>query len=305
MMAEVIDALNLKDGSVVVDATLGDAGHSEEILKRIGVNGKLIGFDADAEAILRAKQYLHPYENQLTLVRNNFLDLKNILLGLKIQKVNAILFDLGWSTPQFNERGRGFSFMKDEPLDMRYDNNAVVKNEAGEKSSALTAAEILNSYSKDDLFKVLHLYAEEKFAKEIAAAIVEERKRKPIVKTGDLNNIILEVYRQKLHSSADVPWLGGHHPSTQTFQALRIEVNHELDVIKQVLPQAIEILEPGGRLAVITFHSVEDRLVKQFLKSQENKTVNLINKKPIVAGADEVGQNPSSRSAKLRVAQKL
>jgi len=297
LLKEVLEGLNLRPGVKVVDCTLGDAGHSEEILKIIGPTGKLLGIDADPESLLRAKQYLYNFNEQAIFVRDNFVNLKNILADNNFAPVDAIVMDLGWSSPQFSERGRGFSFETDEPLDMRYGSGSMTESK--------TAAEILNNYSTDELYKIFKNLGEEKFAQEIAQAIVVNRKITPIERTKQLVEIILQVYREKLHSEKEIPWVGGTHPATQTFQALRIAVNDELGVLKNVLPRAVEALAPGGRLAVISFHSLEDRIVKQYFAGQENKTLKLINKKPIEASEEEIKNNPRARSAKLRVIEKV
>ncbi|MFA5062096.1 MAG: 16S rRNA (cytosine(1402)-N(4))-methyltransferase RsmH [Patescibacteria group bacterium] len=295
LLKEAIEALALKPGANIVDCTLGDAGHSEAILERIGPNGRLLGIDADIEAVLRAKRFLYSWQERAILIRDNFTNLKKIAEENKFFEVNGILMDLGWSTPQFEERGRGLSFnLPDEPLDMRYE----IK-----QNGSLTAAEILNTYSQVDLNKIFKLYGEEKFSAEIAQAIKEKRKQVPFEKVGQLVETILEVYRQELHTDKDVPRIGDIHPATKIFQALRIEVNHELENLKNTLPQAIEILAPGGRLAVISFHSLEDRIVKQYFAGA--KTAKLINKKPIAPTSEEVKNNPKSRSAKLRIIEKL
>ena len=292
---EVLESLQLKPGDNVVDCTLGDAGHSEAMLEKISPDGKLLGIDADAEAVLRAKRFLYRFGDRTILVRENFTNLQKIIEENKFAPINAILTDLGWSSPQFAERGRGFSFQTDEPMDMRYNGKSEIETE--------TAADVLNNYSKDDLAKIFREFGEEKFAKEIAEAIVRFRKEKKIERTVELTEIVLQVYRIKLHTEKDVPRIGRIHPATKVYQALRIEVNHELENLKRALPQAVEILAKGGRLAVITFHSLEDRIVKQYFKS--NKQIKLINKKPISATDEEIKLNPRSRSAKLRVIQKL
>ena len=315
LLTEVMEGLNLMPGAKVVDGTLGDAGHAEKILEKIGPKGKLLGIDADPESLLRAKQYLYNWHDQIIFVRDNFVNLKKIIQENKFGMVNAILLDLGWSSPQFEERGRGFSFQKDEGLDMRYSPN-VIPAKAGIRDSLGqipafagmtngTASELVNEASVDELTRIFHIYGEEKFAGEIAAAIGEARRVQLIEKTGQLVEIILAVYRQMLHTDKDIPRMGNIHPATKVFQALRIAVNNELDVIKQTLPQALECLAPGGRLAVITFHSLEDRIVKQYFAGQENKTIKLVNKKPITASDTELTANPRARSAKLRVVERL
>jgi len=296
LLHETIEGLNLKPGSKVVDCTLGDAGHSEKILEIIGANGKFLGIDADPEAVLRAKQYLYNFDEQTIFVRDNFLNLGKILAENSFTPVDAVLMDLGWSTPQFSDRGRGFSFEKDESLDMRYDSL---------NSQTKTAADIINESSFSELEKIFKNYGEEKFAGEIARAIEDQRKFAPISGTKQLAEIILQVYREKLHSDKEVPWIGGIHPATKVFQALRIAVNDELGVLKKVLPQAVESLNIGGRLAVITFHSLEDRIAKQFFQKENNKSVKIINKKPIIVSADELQNNPRARSAKLRIIEKI
>lgn len=300
LLKEIIEALDLKPNDNVVDCTLGDAGHSEIILERIAPKGKLLGIDLDAEAVLRAKRFLYRFEDRVVVARDNFANLKEIIDENKFVPVNAILMDLGWSTPQFEERGRGFSFAKDEPLDMRYSQTSDFGLQTSE-----TAASILNDYSKDELTKIFKNYGEENLSKEIAEAIVQFRKVKKIERTGELAEIILQVYRIKLRTDKEIPWIGGLHPATKVFQALRMEVNHELDNLKQALPQAVEILSSGGRLAVITFHSLEDRIVKQYFQTIAGKKVRLVNKKPISASEAELAINPRARSAKLRVVEKL
>lgn len=295
LLSEVISSLQLKAGDQVVDCTLGDGGHSEAMLEKIGKNGKLLGIDADPESVLRAKQYLYRFGDQVTFVRDNFENLKKIVADNNFHPVNAILMDFGWSTPQFKERGRGFSFEGDESLDMRF---------GGMNQKGMTAAEIINDFSLNDLKKIFRQYGEEKLSEPIAKAIVESRKNTRIETTGQLTEIVLQVYREILKSEKEVPWVGGIHPATKVYQALRIETNRELEVIRNVLPDAVEILEQGGRLAVITFHSLEDRIVKHFIQSRASQ-VKMVNKKPIVAGGKEVNLNPSSRSAKLRVIEKL
>jgi 16S rRNA (cytosine1402-N4)-methyltransferase len=297
MLNEMIEGLNLRSNINVVDCTLGDAGHSEAILEKTGPEGRLLGIDADPESVLRAKQYLYRYGTRAVFARSNFSDLKQAVSNANFGPVHGILFDLGWSTPQFAERGRGFSFETDEPLDMRY---------SGEQPGAptMTAADIVNTYEKKDLERILRQFGEEKFAAAIADKIVRTRAEAKIEKTGQLTEIILKVFREKLDSKKDVPWTGGIHPVTKVFQALRIETNKELKVLKDVLPDATELLTSGGRIAIITFHSLEDRIVKHFFQANSDK-LKIITKKPIVASEAEQKANPRSRSAKLRVAEKI
>jgi len=295
LLKETVEALSLRPGFKVIDCTLGDAGHSEEILEKIGPNGQLLGIDADVESVLRAKRYLYRFETQTKLVKDNFSHLKQIVEENSFAPVDGIIMDLGWSGPQFEERGRGFSFQKDEPLDMRF---AADKN--GE-----TAADLLNDSTTEELKKIFKYFGEEELAEEIAEAVVGRRKIKKIETTEELTELVLQVYRKKLNSDKEIPWIGGIHPATKVFQALRVAVNKELEVLKEVLPQALEILSPGGRLAVITFHSLEDRIVKQYFQKVNNKTGKIINKKPIIAGEEEIKNNPRARSAKLRIIEKI
>lgn len=296
LLNEVTEYLNLKPGDNVVDCTLGDAGHAEAILERIGPDGKLIGIDADPESLLRSKRNLYRYGDRAVFVRNNFTNLRTILNEAAIKPVNAVLMDLGWSSPQFEERGRGFSFEKDEPLDMRFDPR---------DSTLKTAAEIVNSCSAEELKKMFKLLGEEKLADDIALKIIDDRRIDAINTTKQLRDLVIAVYRRKLRSVKEVPWVGGVHPATKVFQALRLAVNSELEALKQALPQAFEELAPGGRLAVITFHSLEDRIVKQYFASLVGKTAELITKKPVIASEGELEANRKARSAKLRVIKKL
>ncbi len=297
LLAEVMSSLQLQPGMKVIDCTLGDAGHSEAILEKIFPGGHLLGLDADPESLLRAKQYLYRFGEAVTYVRDNFVHLEQIARREQFVPADAILFDLGWSSPQFSERGRGFSFEKDEPLDMRYNPASDPEN------NIRPAADIVNSAAVDELARIFKLYGEEPLAGEIAAIIVEKRRGQPIETTKQLVDCVLDAYRTKLGSTKEVPWIGGIHPATRTFQALRIAVNQELAVLKEALPQAVNILKEGGQLAVITFHSLEDRIVKHFLQSQ--KSLMIITKKAIEATAEEIQNNPRARSAKLRVAQKI
>lgn len=294
LMKEILESLDLKSNDNVVDCTLGDAGHSEAMLEKIAPKGKLLGIDLDTEAVLRAKRFLYRFEDRVIIARDNFSNLKLITEKNDFKPINGVLMDLGWSSPQFAERGRGFSFQTDEPLDMRY---SVTDKE--------TAADIVNNGGEQELAGIFKSFGEEQLSKEIAKAIVDARKNKAIEKSGELAEIILQVYRTKLRTDKEIPWIGGLHPATKVFQALRMEVNHELENLKLVLPQAVDLLVSGGRLAVITFHSLEDRIVKQYFQTIANKTVKLVNKKPINATDEEIKSNPRARSAKLRVVEKI
>lgn len=297
LLNEVLGNLQLKPGMKVIDCTLGDGGHAEAILAKIGPPGKLLGLDADPEAALVAKRYLYKYGDQFIAVRDNFVNLKQIAEEHDFNSAQAILMDLGWSSTQFTGRGRGFSFQnQDEPLDMRY---------GAATTSHQTAADILNNFSEQELADIFHKYGQERLAKEIARAVIDKRKQAQISQVKQLVEIILQVYRAKLKTDKQLPWVGGLHPATRVFQALRVAVNNELEVLRQALPQAVELLAPSGRLAVISFHSLEDRIVKQYFRTQAGKTVKIINKKPIVASRTEVNANPRARSAKMRVAEKI
>lgn len=303
LLQEVIELLNLKPGMNIVDCTLGDGGHSEKILEKTSPDGKLLGIDVDPESLLRAKQFLYDFEGRATFVRENFVHLKKIVQDKNFDQVDGILMDFGWSSPQFMERSRGLSFQNPEELiDMRYGSN--FENLIFDLHNP-TAADLVNNLSVSQLEYIFSVFGEENLSQEISQAIYDKRKIKLIETVGDLVEIILETYRKKLKTEKEIPWIGGLHPATKVFQALRIAVNDELGVIENVLPQAIDILSPGGRLAVITFHSLEDRIAKHFFKSREGKDIEIITKKPVECGEDEYRENPPSRSAKLRVIQKL
>lgn len=276
--------LALDSGYQVIDCTVGEGGHAKEILKAIGPEGKLLALDADKENIARARANLKEFANTV-FVNSNFVHLKEIATRERFDSVKAILMDLGWSMNQFENSGRGFSFLRDEPLDMRLGD------------SELTAAEILNDWPEADIGKILREYGEEKKWKEIARSIVRYRKQQPFKTTLQLVEVIDQIKKNKNFRIS---------PATQTFQALRIAVNDELGNLKTALPQAVELLEKGGRLAIITFHSLEDRIVKQFFQNanQQNK-IKLITKKPVVAEQEELEINPRARSAKLRVIEKI
>lgn len=316
LLEETIASLDLSAGKNIIDGTLGDAGHSEKIVQAIAPDGRILGIDADAEAILRAKQFLYEFRERTVFVRDNFEHLKDIIAQESFAPVHGILLDLGWSTPQFEERRRGFSFQHtDERLDMRYDTKLECPHCGIEPPTAVdgkplygrcTAGEYVNTMSEEELERIFRTYAEESLSKEIAARIVEKRDGCPLETVGDLVDVVLEVYRKKLKTDKEVPWIGGLHPATKVFQALRIAVNDELGVVERVLPDAIDVLASGGRLSVITFHSLEDRIVKHVFKKEEQKgRIHIINKKPITCGEEEYKMNPRARSAKLRTIQKI
>lgn len=283
LVSEVVSGLNLAAGSKVIDGTFGDGGHTQKILNQVGELGQILAIDTDAKNIVEGRKKFSENKN-LILVNDNFVHLKEIAEKNNFTDVQGILLDLGWSTTQFEESGRGFSFLKDEALDMRLGGSEV------------TAGEIVNHDSEKELGRIFREYGEERQWKKIAKAIVDYRVKHSLQTSGQLADLIQSV-------------LGGRygkiHPATKVFQALRIAVNDELEVLKKTLPQAIEILAPTGRLAVITFHSLEDRIVKHFFQKESGKTIKIINKKPIVASAEELKNNPRCRSAKLRIAEKI
>ena len=302
LLWECIEALNIKPDGIYVDGTLGGAGHSSQIVKRLE-NGRLIGIDRDRVALKAAGERLTPYKENVTLVHSNFSEIKQVLQELGIEGVNGILLDLGVSSPQLDDGERGFSYMADAPLDMRMN-----------RSDSLSAYEVVNQWSYDELKRILYDYGEERYAPRIAAAICNRREEKPIETTLELVDIIRgamppAALREK------------QHPAKRSFQAIRIAVNDELGSVEKVMRDAIDCLNPGGRLAIITFHSLEDRIVKNGMQDAakgctcppsfpvcvcgKKPRVKLITRKPIVSGDEELEMNPRARSAKLRVCEKL
>lgn len=314
LLNEVIEGLALTPGDVAIDCTLGDGGHAEAMTQQIGPTGRLLGLDADPESLLRAKHNLNDVADRCIFVRENFEHLREVAVANNVSAADGILMDLGWSSPQFAERHRGFSFQNpDEPLDMRYNPRLDCEHVADEPPTAAdgkaiygrcTAAEVLNVAPQERLEEIFRVYGEERLSVEIADAIVAARATYVLETVNDLVTIILDVYRKKLKTDKEVPWVGGLHPATKVFQALRIAVNDELGVLERAMPQALDLLAPGGRLAIITFHSLEDRIVKHFYKSQEKNGFTIITKKPLIPSDDEQEQNPRARSAKLRIIQK-
>jgi len=298
MKHEAVDALECKNGLIYVDCTLGGGGHSGLILDRISPDGQLISFDIDQDAINAASEKLKDYKN-LTIVKNSYTNIKNVLKNLNIEKITGgILFDLGASYHQLTKQERGFSFSKEAPLDMRFNTD-----------SDFSAYDVVNGYSEDALVKIFSEYGEERFSKRIAKEIVTKRKQKPIQTTTELSQIITD----------SIPRIKTTiHPATRVFQAIRIEVNQELQNVKSTLNDVLDILDVGAIISVISFHSLEDRIVKQFMKYHSTRChcsktdmichcppprLELINKKPITASTEEIRENPPSRSAKLRVAR--
>ncbi len=298
MKNEAVDALNCKDGLVYVDCTLGGGGHSELILQRISPNGKLISFDIDQDAIDAASERLKAYKN-LTIVKDSYTNVKQVLKNLGIEKITGgILLDLGASYHQLTKQERGFSFSKEAPLDMRFN-----------MDSNFSAYDVVNDYSEDELVKIFSEYGEERFSKRIAKKIVEQRKIKKLETTTELADLIVNC----------TPKVKSHiHPATRVFQAIRIEVNHELQNVKNTLNDVLDLLDFGAIISVISFHSLEDRLVKQTFKYYSTRchcernqmvcncpppVIELVNKKPMMASEEEIKENPPSRSAKLRIAR--
>jgi 16S rRNA (cytosine1402-N4)-methyltransferase len=302
MLKECMDGLNINPDGIYVDCTLGGAGHSSEILKRLSTKGRLIGIDQDLDALSAAKEKLKDYSN-VTFVHNNFYNLEEILKDLQIDKIDGILMDLGVSSYQLDEAERGFSYMKNAPLDMRMD-----------RTNPFSAYNVINEYSEEELYDVIKSFGEEKFAKRIANFLVERRKKKPLETTLDLVDVITAAIPAKFRRE-------GGHPAKRTFQAIRIEVNKELNILDKAISDAITSLKPEGRIAIITFHSLEDRIVKNRFRDLQDpcncpkelpmcvcgKTpiIKIVNRKPIEASKEELELNSRSKSAKLRVAEKI
>lgn len=298
MKNEAVDALECQNGKIYIDCTLGGGGHSELILQRISPDGKLISFDIDQDAIDAATDRLKDYKN-LTIVKNSYTNIKQVLKNLGIEKITGgILFDLGASYHQLTKQERGFSFSKEAPLDMRFNTD-----------SDFSAYDVVNTYSEDALVKIFSEYGEERFSKRIAKKITEQRKIKKIETTTELADLIVNC-TPKIKSSI--------HPATRVFQAIRIEVNQELQNVKNTLNDVLDLLDFGAIISVISFHSLEDRVVKQIFKyhstrchCEKNQMIchcpppilELVNKKPIMASEQEIKENPPSRSAKLRIAR--
>lgn len=285
---EVLEFLNPKPGENFIDCTIDGGGHAKEILKKISPAGKLLGIDLDKEMIAALQAKIKNEKlNNLIVAEGNFKNLKKITEEKNFSRVSGILIDLGWSSIQIEESGRGFSFLKNEPLDMRY------------SSFGISAAEAVNQLSEKDLADIFWQYGEERFSRRIAKKIVETRKKKRILTTFDLADAVKTSVPRSYER-------GRLHPATRVFQALRIYVNQELENLKEVLPQAVEILAPGGILTVISFHSLEDRIVKNFFREMKKEgRLEILTKKPVVPSDEEIKSNPRSRSAKLRAVRKI
>ena len=303
LLNECIENLNIKPDGVYVDCTMGGAGHSKEIVKRLSDKGLFIGFDQDKNAIATAKERLSEYSDRVRFVHSNFENIKEELAKIGVYKIDGVLADLGVSSHQLDEADRGFSYMQDAPLDMRMDDR-----------QSLTAKDIVNGYSEMDLYRIIRDYGEDKFAKNIAKHIVQERAKKPIETTGELTEIIRASIPMKVQVT-------GGHPAKRTFQAIRIELNKELEVLQNNLDDMIDLLNPGGRICIITFHSLEDRIVKTNFKRNENPCTcpsdfpvcvcgkkskgKVVTRKPILPSEEELEVNSRSKSAKLRVFERV
>jgi 16S rRNA (cytosine1402-N4)-methyltransferase len=283
MLSEAMGVLNPRSGGIYVDATVGTGGHSEEILKFISSEGRLIGIDRDIEALKMAQKRLS--DKRVILKRGNFSDMKNLLSEHRIFEVDGILFDLGISMLQLKNSERGFSFTSDKRLDMRMD-----------RDQEFSAWDVVNKYPEKELDRIFREFGEEHFAKKISKAIIRWRSKKTIDTCSELSGIVQRVYGRR----------GRIHPATKTFQALRIEVNRELDELRAGLDSSLRLLKKAGRLCIISYHSLEDRIVKHFIADSSKKgLLKVIIKKPIVPGPEELRSNPSSRSAKLRGAERI
>ena len=299
LLEETIDGLNIKPDGIYVDGTLGGAGHASEVCRRLSAKGRFIGIDQDQDAIVAASDRLAAYEDRVTIIRSNYCYMANELHSLGIQKVNGIVLDLGVSSYQLDNEERGFTYRTDAPLDMRMD-----------QRQSRTAADIVNGYEEKELCRIIRDYGEDKFAKNIAKHIVAARQQSPIRTTGELTEIIRQSIPMKMQVT-------GGHPAKRTFQAIRIELNRELDVLRESLDGMIDLLDDGGRICIITFHSLEDRIVKTIFRKNENPCTcpsdfpvcvcgkkskgKVITRKPILPTTAEQEENPRSKSAKLRI----
>lgn len=303
LLKETVDGLNIRPDGIYVDCTLGGAGHSEYLVSQLSDEGRLICFDQDLAAIENAKTRLAPYINRVTFVHSNFRYLKEELANLGLSKVDGVLYDLGVSSPQLDNAERGFSYHQDAPLDMRMDTTAE-----------LTAYHVVNEWDYSDLVRIFYRYGEEKFSKQIARKIEEARKKEPIRTTGEL----VELIKEGIPAAARRK---GGHPAKRVFQAIRIAVNDELGAAEESLQQALEVISVGGRVSVITFHSLEDRLCKSIFKEASSlpdlppglpvipeeltPSIKLITRKPILPSDEELEANNRARSAKLRIAERI
>mgnify|MGYP002527142045 FL=1 len=300
LLEETVDSLNIKPDGIYVDGTLGGGGHAFEVCSRLGEKGRLIGIDQDADAIRAASERLSVFGDRVTVVRNNYVNIAEVLASLGIEKVDGIYLDLGVSSYQLDTAERGFTYREeDAPLDMRMD-----------QRGSETAADIVNTYSESELYRIIRDYGEDRFAKNIAKHIVKRRQEKPFETAGELAETIRAAIPARVRAT-------GGHPAKRTFQAIRIELNHELDVLENSIDRMIDFLNPGGRLSIITFHSLEDRIVKNRFRINENPCTcppefpvcmcgkkskgRVITRKPIVPTEKELEENKRSKSSKLRV----
>lgn len=301
LLEETINSLNIKPDGIYVDGTLGGAGHAAKVIERLSGNGRFIGIDQDEDALCAAKDKLSRYNDKvrIDIVKSNYKDMINVLRSLNIEKVDGILLDIGVSSYQIDTVERGFTYKEDGPLDMRMD-----------KSSSFSAKNVVNEYSEMELFRIIRDYGEDKFAKNIAKHIVQKRAEKPFETTGELIEAIKAAIPAKIRAN-------GGHPAKKTFQAIRIEVNKELEVLENSIDEMIDALADGGRLSIITFHSLEDRIVKNKFRENENPCICppnfpvcvcgrkskgiVITRKPIVPSDEEISENKRSKSSKLRV----
>lgn len=288
LVEEVIDNLNLQNGDVVVDCTVGAGGHSLKMLQHIAPAGRMIGIDQDSDILKIASENLKHYKDNINLLYGNFKDIDNLVNSVGVKRVDAVLYDLGVSSLQLDTPERGFSFKSEGPLDMRMD-----------KAAAISAFDLVNNLPRYELRKVLSEYGQERYAGKIASLIVEKRKLRPIESTAVLSRIVTEAYPYKARFLKI-------HPATRTFQALRIAVNSELDILKISIDKAVDILNAQGRIGVIAFHSLEDRIIKNtFKRYASEQLLKIITKKPIRPKSKEIADNPRARSARLRVAEKV
>lgn len=290
-MSEVIEGLDIQPQQIIIDGTVNGGGHAEEIVQRMDTSGVFIGIDQDSSGLVITDTRLEKYQVPYHLIHDNTQHIEKILDDLKIASFDRLLLDLGWSSNQFENPERGFSFMHEGPLDMRLNDT--------ERDMQFTAEEIVNDWSEDSLYDIIKGYGEERFTGRIVRAIVETRDQKRITTTTELASIISSAVPRRFAKK-------GIHPATQTFQALRIAVNEEMQVLRKILASSMKRLNSKGKLVIISFHSIEDRIVKHFFREQKDLGVaNIITKKPITAQEEEILQNPRARSAKLRILEKI
>lgn len=288
MVNEVLEYLNLESGQVILDATVGTGGHALNILEQIMPKGKLIALDQDEESLRIAKERLKPFKERCSFIHSNFSELDSVLKQMDIDKVDGMLFDLGISSFQLDDSGRGFSFKQDGPLDMRLDRGSMV-----------SAYDLLNNLNEEEISKLLWDFGQERWHNRIARFLVQARERQPITTTREFSDLIVRATPSRYRHYRI-------HPATRSFQAVRIAVNRELEVLEKTMNKVFDLLNPGGRICVISFHSLEDRIIKwSFKRAQQNGLIKILTTKPVIPYADEIKDNPSSRSSKLRAAERL